>query len=506
MTKFHINKHGLPAVCKAQPGGCPLGDNSVHFKTEQAAQLHINSVNEKEFGILPPTNNNKANLNEKLAQVFDEKHLSILKRLNEANFEAYFVGGSLRDAVLGLPINDVDITTSAIPEKTMEVFSDYKVIPVGLEHGTVAMIVDGEQIEVTTFRNDGEYSDGRHPDEVTFTNSLEEDLQRRDFTINALAYNQEGLVDLVNGLDDIDERLIRAVGDPAKRFQEDPLRIMRGLRFASKLSFDIEENTGKAILENKGLLKNISAERIQQELNGLLLGKNANSVLTKYSSVISEVIPEIKNMIGFDQQNPHHHLDVWEHSSSVVDNAKDDIAHKLAAVFHDSGKPSTYVFNEEKQIANFLGHAEESVKIAEKALTRLKYDNKTKTRVLNIITDHDFNLSTKPYKIKKAIYELGSDRFQDMVDFKKADDKSKNLEFKNDLHKYDEVERITKEYLAGNPILSHKDLDIKPKDLMDLGIKGKAIGDTLNELALLTLGGHANNREKQIEYVRNNKL
>lgn len=504
MSKFHINKHGLPAICRAQPGCCPLGDTSSHFDSEQEAQTHINSINEAKFGILPENQADLVSLNAKLDGVFDKKHLSILNKLNEANFEAYFVGGSLRDAVLGLPIHDVDITTSAIPDETMEVFSAHKIIPVGLEHGTVVVIMDDEPIEITTFRHDGEYSDGRRPDDVTFTKSLEEDLQRRDFTINALAYNSDGLVDLVGGLDDIDNKMIRAVGDADKRLQEDPLRIMRGLRFASKLEFNMEDKTKKAILDNRSLLRNVSAERIQKELDGLLLGKNAKGVLNEYSSVISEVVPEIEQMIGFDQQNPYHHLDAWEHSTTVVENANNDIAHKLAAVFHDVGKPGVKTYNEEKKYASYLGHAEESAKIAEEALTRLKYDNKTKERVLNIIIDHDFQLSTKPYKIKKAIYELGPDRFQDMVDFKRADDMSKDLNYRNELSKYDQVNKIAKDFLANNPILSHKDLDIKPKDLMDLGLKGKDIGDTLNELALLAIGGHANEREKQIEYVKKN--
>lgn len=502
MVRFHINKHGIPAVCKAKPGNCPLGDSSTHFESLEAAKIHINLVNEAEFGILPTS---KINLNDKLNNLFDEKYLSILKRLNEANFEAYFVGGSLRDAVLELPINDVDITTSATPDEIIETFSDYQVLPIGIEHGTVAIIMNGEQIEITTFRHDGEYSDGRRPDKVTFTTSLEDDLQRRDFTINALAYSSEGLIDLVNGIDDIDDKLIRAVGNPRERFQEDPLRIMRGLRFASKLNFEIEEETERAIFENKHLLKNISKERLQSEFNGLLLGENSKEVLNKYSAVIEEFVPEIKSMIGFEQGNPHHNLDVWQHSTLVVDNAKDDLAHKLAAIFHDSGKPKTKVWNEEKQIANYLGHAEESVKITEIALTRLKYDNKTKERVLNIIKDHDFQLSTKPYKIKKAIYELGPDRFQDMIDFKKADDLSKDLEYKDEIYKYDKIAEITEEFLNNEPILSHKDLDISPQDIMNLGYKGKDIGVILNELALLVISGHKNEKESQIKYLKENR-
>lgn len=502
MTKFHINKQGIPSICKAKPGNCPLGDNSTHFNSSEEAQLHINKINQEKFSILPAS---QINLDDKLKNKFDEKHLAILSRLNKANFEAYFVGGSLRDAVIDLPINDVDITTSATPDEIISIFSDYKVLPIGIEHGTVAIIMDGEQIEITTFRHDGEYSDGRRPDEVTFTTSLKEDLQRRDFTINALAYNSGGLVDLVGGLDDIDSKLIRAVGAAEERFQEDPLRIMRGLRFASKLGFNIEKETERAIFENKHLLKNISAERLQQEFNGLLMGNNAREVLTKYSSVISEFIPEIEPMIGFDQKNPYHLHDVWEHSTVVVENTKDDIAHKLAGIFHDSGKPLTYVEDDEG-VGHFLGHAEESMKIAEQAMTRLRYSNKEKQKVLDLIEDHDGNLSTKKYKIAKRIYEVGPERYLDSLDFIRADDKGKNLAYRNRFDKLDKMEKIAKDYLADNPILSHKDLAISPKDIIDLGFQGKAIKEALDKTALLAISGHKNERESQIEYLKKHGL
>lgn len=508
MSRFHINKHGVPAPCKAEHGKCPLGDNSEHFSSQEEAQNYINDKFVSEFGLLGDVNSPSEPqiLNEKLNKVFNQKDVEILNKLDEAGFEAYFVGGSLRDAVIDLPINDVDITTSATPEEVISVFSDYKTLPIGIEHGTVVVIYEGEQIEITTFRQDGDYSDGRRPDEVYFTKSLEEDIARRDFTINSLAYNpKEGLVDFVGGVEDINNRVIKAVGDPDKRLQEDPLRIMRGLRFASKLGFDIENKTESAIFKNKGLLKNVSAERLQVEFNGLLMGKNSKEVLTKYSSVISEFIPEIKPMIGFDQKNPRHLYDVWEHSAAVVENAENDVVHKLAAVFHDSGKPATFTIDD-KRVGHFLGHADESVKIAERALVNLKYTNKIKNRVLNLVEDHDFQISTKKYKIAKRIYEVGPERFFDMLEFKKADDKSKDLNYSNTLEKYDKVEQVAKAYLADQPILKRKDLAIKPEDIVGLGFKGKEIGETLDKLALLVMSGHNNERESQIEYLEKNEL
>lgn len=235
------------------------------------------------------------------------------------------------------------------------------------------------------------------------------------------------------------------------------------------------------------------------------MGKNSKEVLTKYSSVISEFIPEIKPMIGFDQKNPHHLYDVWEHSAIVVENAEDDIAHKLAAVFHDAGKPSTFTIDD-KGIGHFFGHADESVKIAEQALTRLRYDNKTKQRVLNLISSHDKNLSTKKYKIGKAIYEYGPERYLDTLRFIRADDKGKNLSYSNRFDTIDKIENMAKEYLKNEPILTRKDLAIEPRDIIDLGFKGKEIGDMLDKLALLVISGHKNERESQINYLIKNEV
>lgn len=498
MSKFHINKHGVPAPCKAKVGNCPLGGIESHFNTKTEAQLFADKMNSEKFGFVP-TNDV---LSMKARSLLKDTDIEILNRLNEAGFPAYVVGGSVRDSVLDIPTNDIDITTSATPQEIMELFNDYRAIDSGQNYGTVPLLVNGEPVEITTFRHDGEYSDGRRPDEVTFTKNIEDDIIRRDFTINAIAYNEDGIVDLVGGVKDIENKIIRAVGDPNERFKEDPLRIMRGLRFASKLNFEIDRETESAILNNKELLKNVSAERLQKELNGILQGQSADKVLTKYSSVIVEVVPEVKPMVGFDQKNPHHIYDVYEHSSVVVKNADDDVAHKLAGLFHDSGKPATFIYNEKTQRGQFIGHADESVIIADKALKDLKYPNKVRERVLNIIVDHEEQLSMKPYKVKRNVYEKGPDRFFDMINFKRADDSAKNPDKMSEYSDYDKIESIAREFLADKPILSHKDLDIKPKDVIDLGYKGPQIKSVLNELCLLTIGGHKNDRESQIAYLQ----
>lgn len=441
-------------------------------------------------------------MNTKMKETLNKNHFTILNKLKAAGYEAYVVGGAVRDVVLGKENKDVDITTSATPKEIMEVFKGFNTIDVGNEHGTVPVIVKHEQIEVTTFRTDGKYSDGRRPDTVNFTKSLKDDLVRRDFTINALAYSVEkGIIDLVGGLKDIENKEIKAVGNPNERFEEDPLRILRGLRFASKLGFTIEEKTSQAMFENKGLLKKVSKERIQKEFDGLLLGSNAKTILMDYKEVLAVIIPGIKQMFDFDQKNPNHIYDVWEHSATVVKNAKDDIAHKIAAVYHDSGKPSTFVFDEEKQKGTFYGHAEVSAQIAEKALKELKYPNKLISKVLDLIVDHDEQVSKKPYKIKKFIYEKGSERFFEMLEIKRADDSSKHPDKIFGLEDYVVVEKIAKEYLQSSPILSHKDLEITPEEIISIGFKGKEIKEALDGMALQVISGFPNSKDKQINYM-----
>lgn len=501
MTKFHINKHGVPALCKAEKGICPLGGE--HFDKIQDAEKYANKLSEEEFGILP----SEDSLESKVRSSLRDQDVEVLNKLNAAGHEAYVVGGSVRDKVVGKDNKDIDITTSATPEEIMEVFHDYKTIDVGKEHGTVPVIVDGEQVEITTFRHDGEYSDGRRPDSVTFTKSLKEDILRRDFTINAIAYSEkDGIVDLVGGVKDAENGLIKAVGSPSERFKEDPLRIMRGLRFASKLDFKIDPATEQAMIDNRELLKGVSAERIQSEFNGLIQGQSANKVLTKYSNILSEAIPGIKPMIGFDQKNPNHIYDVWEHSAEVTGNSENDLAHRLAGVFHDSGKPATFTMDEEKNVGRFFGHAQVSMEIADKALRDLKYPNKIRERVINIIEDHDENLSTKPHKVKVGIFEKGPERYFDMLKFKRADDSAKNPAKKSGYSNYDKIEQIAKEYLADKPILSHKDLAIKPKDIIDLGYQREEISKALNHVCRLTIGGHKNERESQIEHLKKHGL
>lgn len=439
----------------------------------------------------------------KFKDVFSKEHLEIIKKLNSSGYEAYFVGGVVRDTLLGIAVNDVDITTSATPEEVISVFLDYTVIPTGIDHGTVTVVYNREPIEITTFRVDGEYRDNRRPDSVEYTNSLESDLDRRDFTINAMAYNPTiGLIDLVGGVDDLENKVIKTVGNPNDRFEEDPLRIMRGLRFASKLGFTIDDKTEKAIFDNKHLLSKVSAERLQVELDGLLMGKYVKDVLLKYPSVISVFIPEVEPMIDYDQNNSYHIHNLYEHTVEVVANANNDIAHKLAALFHDIAKPLTKT-TDDNNVAHYYEHAEVGAEMTRVILNRLKYPNVVKSKVVSLVNDHGRTLSARPYKIAKMIYEVKPEYFFELIDFKRADDKGKDFfKVQSSIEHHNRIESLAKEYLANKPILSHKDLEITPQDLMELGIEGKQIGEVLKELCLLAMSGHKRAREDQIQYVK----
>lgn len=443
-------------------------------------------------------------MTDNLLNVFPIESREVLSMLTQAGHQAHFVGGSLRDAILGIPSDDIDITTSATPEEVIQVFSDYTVIPTGIDHGTVTVVYKGDNIEITTFRVDGDYSDGRHPDTVELTKSLEEDVKRRDFTMNALAYNpDEGLIDYMNGRVDIANQVIRAVGNPEDRFTEDPLRIMRGLRFASKLGFTIESETERAIFKKAELLNNVSVERLRDELDGLLMGENVASVLVKYAEVLAVFIPELEPMIGFDQNTPYHHLNLMEHTAGVVEHCAHDVATRLAGLFHDIGKPSTEVVNE-KGISNYLMHAEASVEIARVILDRLKYPTKVKQKVLRIIGDHDIQLSKRAHAIKKKIYDLGQDRFFEMIEFQRADDSSKSPDKDSRVEQHDYIEKFAREYLAGQPILTHKDISFTAQDVIELGYKGADIKRGLKYAVYGVLSGIPDNRDSIENYMTKN--
>ncbi len=427
----------------------------------------------------------------------------IIKKLEESGYEAYAVGGCIRDSIMGKEPDDWDICTSSLPEETLSCLGKENIIKNGLKHGTVTIRVDEENYEITTFRTDGEYVDNRHPESVTFVRDLKEDLSRRDFTINALAYSeQRGLQDHFNGVSDIENKIIRCVGSPDKRFGEDALRILRALRFSSVLGFDIEKNTAKSIHKNAYLLMNISKERIMSELIKILEGKNVEAVLIGYSDVIGEIVPEIKPTIGFCQHNPHHLYDVWTHTVKVVSGVKSEKELRLAALFHDIGKPAKFTVDE-NGTGHFHGHPELSADIAERVLKRLKSDNKTIENVCKMIKLHDVRPFVRK-SIRRLMAKSGMELFPKLLELKRADAKAQSRDYIEETLKYiDFLEEMYNKECQENNDFTLKMLEINGNDLKNIGIKdGREIGYCLNELLMKVIDEEIDNKkEALLEYA-----
>lgn len=423
--------------------------------------------------------------------------------LEEAGFEAYLVGGCVRDHLLGKKPTDIDITTNATPDQMFLVFRDYNIIGTGLKHGTVTVVMEGVPIEITTYRTDGVYTDNRRPDQVRFTGDLREDLSRRDFTINAMAYDprKKKLIDPFGGEEDLKNRQIHCVGEAQLRFEEDGLRILRALRFASVLDFEIGAETKSAILEKKELLKNISVERILIELKKLLMGNNAGRVLLDYVNVIGVVIPELLPMRGFAQNNPAHVYDVLEHTAAVVNNApqKEDI--RLAALFHDIGKPKSYS-EDEKGVGHFYGHERESAHIAEDVLRRLKSDRLTKTRVHKLVMFHGLDIQENRRHVKRWLRKLGPALLSDIMLLKRADNLAQNLSVVNNQERLKKIQGLIKEITESEDCFSLADLALNGKDLVELGItEGPEIGKTLNWLLGKVIEGNVPNNKEALQLL-----
>ncbi|MBO5338696.1 MAG: CCA tRNA nucleotidyltransferase [Clostridia bacterium] len=403
-----------------------------------------------------------------------------LELLHNSGYEAYVVGGSVRDMLMGTKAHDFDITTSATPSQMKKVFDGYYTVDTGIKHGTITFVYEKEPIEITTYRIDGDYKDSRHPERVEFTTNLSNDLSRRDFTINALVYNDsEGIIDLFGGQNDIKNKTIKAIGDPKKRFEEDALRILRGVRFASQLGFEIEENTKNAMKECAHLLHNISCERINIELSKFLLGKNVKKALLENYEIIGEIIPQIKEMHGFEQNNKYHIYDVLTHTAVAIENIEPILHLRLSMLLHDSGKPKTYSIDENGQ-GHFYGHARVSTEIAEAFLNKYRYDNQTKEKVITLVKIHDTPIELDRVFIKKRMNRIGKDLFFDLLKVKRADNLAQNPEFFW-LDKLDKFVTIAKEIIEED-CFTLSSLDIRGSDLIAIGFKGKEIGNTLNLL------------------------
>jgi len=407
----------------------------------------------------------------------------IIETLEKSGYIAYAVGGCVRDSVMGKTPKDWDICTSALPEQTKKSFEKERVIETGLKHGTISLLLDKKTYEITTFRTDGHYTDNRRPDTVNFVPDLETDLKRRDFTINALAYHpEEGMIDYFGGVEDIKRKLLRCVGEADKRFKEDALRIMRALRFSSTLNFEIEHGTLEAIMRNRKLPGKVAVERIREELDALLLGENVENVLKKHSKVLETIIPEIAALVGFDQKNSYHDLDIWSHTAKAVANASPDRVVRLALLLHDIAKPECYT--ETKGVGHFYGHPEAGAEKAERILSRLKYDKETIKTVINLILYHDADIEPEDKAVKRWLNRLGVREMRLLCQVKMADTTAKSSErIISQIAEIEEITAMIDEIVENRSCFTLQNLEISGTDLINCGIpEGEEIGKTLQEL------------------------
>lgn len=429
-----------------------------------------------------------------------------LDMLCDAGYEAYVVGGAVRDYVReNKQGHDWDITTSALPEEVEQVFCAFPVIETGLKHGTVTAMIGHEPLEITTYRIDGEYTDHRRPDEVHFTRSLKEDLARRDFTMNALAYNPRvGVVDLNGGLNDIKLGLVRCVGEPNRRFQEDALRILRALRFASVFGMQIEPETAKALHHNKDLLRAIAAERVQAELTKMLCGSGIQYILREYADVIAVVIPEIIPMFGFEQHNPHHSKDVWNHTITVTASIKPEPVFRWAALLHDIGKPHCFSLDG-SGIGHFYHHASISAELANSILKRLRFDNTSAERIALLVKNHDTPLPAEQKGVKRMMNRLGADATLQLIEIHRADTAGQHPSCFVRYEEFRRVEKLVTDILEEESCFSLKDLTINGNTLLNLGFKGKIVGDILHACLDAVIDEKVENSPEQlIAFVRQN--
>ena len=425
----------------------------------------------------------------------------LIHTLQNNGHSAYIVGGCVRDSILGRTPHDWDICTSATPFEMLEIFKDKKIIETGLQHGTVTVAVNGEHYEITTYRIDGIYSDNRRPDTVTFTDKLVEDLRRRDFTINAMAYNdEEGLIDPFNGMEDIKYKKISCVGSAKDRFGEDALRILRAIRFTAQLEFTIMPGTDWEIHKQYKNLENISIERINSEFCKIASSDDFCVELLLYKDVFSLFIPELKDMFDFPQNNPWHIWDVFGHTIHAVEYCdSDDLVVRLAVFFHDFGKPHSYQDGEDG-IRHFKGHGKVSADMTDSIMKRLRFDNETRNNVVELVYYHDATFEVGKKYVKRWLNKIGEKQFRRLLQVKKADNKAQNLELSSDrIKELSEIEALIDEVLQEDECFSLKDLAVNGKDLIGVGYKsGKELGNTLNKLLKLVIDGDCPNEKEKL--------
>ncbi len=432
-----------------------------------------------------------------------DKVKTIIHRLQSHGYEAYAVGGCVRDSILGRIPEDWDITTQAMPKETKALFSH--TIDTGIAHGTITVFLDGEGFEVTTYRIDGKYEDSRHPSEVTFVRNLKEDLLRRDFTINAMAYNDEvGLVDIFGGLEDIRAGVIRCVGDAYARFSEDALRILRGVRFAAQLGFEIDGDTKEGMRLLAPALQKISAERIQAELMKILLSARPDMLREAWKlGITKEFLPEFDRAMETEQETPHHMYTVGEHILHTLGGIRSDRVLRLVMLFHDLGKPEVKTVDE-LGAAHFKGHAEKSREIVKKVLKRLKFDNATRHSVEKLVYYHDYRMPVTKKNVRRAINKIGEELFPLYLEVRRADVLAQSIYMRKEkLADIDGVETLYREIIDSGQCVSIKDLAVTGRDLIDAGMEpGREIGQTLERLLDLVIETPGlNTKEELLKHI-----
>ena len=405
----------------------------------------------------------------------------VLEALEAAGCEAWCVGGCVRDLRLGRTPGDWDVTTNALPEQTLALFGE-RAIPTGLQHGTVTVRTPERAVEITTFRRDGDYRDHRRPEQVTFTTSLEEDLSRRDFTVNAMAMDLRGTFrDPFGGTADLEAGILRCVGEPDRRFREDALRMMRGLRFAADLAFSIEPRTAEGIHRCAALLAQIAPERIQVELTKLLTGRGAAEVLRAYPDVLGVFWPEILPMVGLDQRNRHHCYDVWEHTLHALAASPADITVRYTMLLHDIGKPACMRLDEAGR-GHFRGHPAESARMADQMLRRLRFDNQTRERIVRLVEWHDRPIVPEDPAVRRCLRELGEEELRKLLTVKRADNLAQAPAYQDRQREVAQVEAILDRLVEEDACVSLRQLAVSGRDLLALGYVGAAIGQELERL------------------------
>lgn len=420
----------------------------------------------------------------------------IIELLNGRGHEAYAVGGAVRDTILGRDPEDWDITTSALPEEIKSIFN--RTVDTGIEHGTVTVLMRGKSFEVTTYRIDGEYLDSRHPKDIEFTGNLSEDLLRRDFTINAMAYNErDGLVDEYGGKEDLEEGIIRCVGDPTKRFEEDALRMLRAVRFSAQLGFTIHQDTKEAIVKLAPTIKNISSERIRDELLKLIESANPGYIKELYNLGLTKyILPEFDEMMVCEQNSKHHMYNVGEHTIHAMENIAGDRILRLTMLLHDMGKPSTKSTDEEGH-NHFYNHQVIGAEMANRILRDLKMDNDTRKKVVKLVRYHDERPVLKEKKVRKCIVEIGTDAFPDIFAVKRADTLAQSTYKREEKLKYiEDFEALYNDIVEKGQCLRISDMKISGKDIIKMGVgEGPVIGDILQELFEDVLNDPSHNNE-----------